>query len=284
MLTPEQFKHLFPRCKDPEGWVQQMENNFDTYHINTPERIASFIAQCGHESGGWKTFSENLNYSAKALNAVFPKYFKRAGRDANEYARKPEKIANVVYANRMGNGPTESGDGWLYRGRGPIQITGHDNYETFGYDMGVDVRDPDDVANNKEVSLLSALWFWNKNDLNKYADNHDIKGQTRNINGGYNGLKDRINHYEEILDMMTNDITRTNINDDSYEVDYEPFGVIKRGSRGEGVKLVQELLGIPADGIFGLGTEHAVIIWQTENGLYPDGIVGPKTFAKMLDD
>ena len=124
MLTTENFAELFPNCEDPEGWVTAMNTAFPKYGIDTPRRIASFVAQCGHESGGWRTFSENLNYSAKALDAIFGKYFKRAGRDAQDYHRQPEKIANVVYANRMDNGDTDSGDGYRYRGRGPIQLTG----------------------------------------------------------------------------------------------------------------------------------------------------------------
>ena len=160
MLTSSQFKELFPNCKDPDGWVDAMNEVFPKYEINTPERIASFIAQCGHESGGWRVFSENLNYSAKALDAIFGKYFKRAARDSEPYHRQPEKIANVVYANRMDNGDTDSGDGWKYRGRGPIQLTGKKNYSSFAEDMDVDVVDnPDMVSEDKETALMSAIWY-----------------------------------------------------------------------------------------------------------------------------
>jgi putative chitinase len=203
MLTTEKFAELFPNCKDPDGWVHALNDVLPEYDIDTPKRIAAFIAQCGHESGGWRVFSENLNYSATALNAVFPKYFERAGRDAEEYHRQPERIANVVYGKRMGNGNEESGDGWRFRGRGPIQLTGHDNYVAFSKDMGVDaINDPDIVAEDKEVALKSAIWFWNKNDLNRYADEGDIKTMTKRINGGYNGLEDRMKHYDHALEAL----------------------------------------------------------------------------------
>lgn len=200
MLTSQQFKELFPNCADADGWVNAMNEVFPNYEINTNKRIAAFIAQCGHESGGWRVFEENLNYSAKALITVFPKYFKNVGRSAEEYARKPEKIANVVYAGRMGN--TAVGDGWKYRGRGPIQLTGKDNYVAFGKEMNVDVSNPDVVAKDKKISLMSAIWFWNKNGLNKLADTGDITSMTKRINGGYNGLEDRVAHYEQTLKKL----------------------------------------------------------------------------------
>lgn len=284
MLTAEQFKELFPNCKDPDGWVDAMNNVFPKYEIDNPKRIAAFVAQCGHESGGWRVFSENLNYSAKALDAVFPKYFKRAGRDAEEYHRQPEKIANVVYANRMDNGDTDSGDGWKYRGRGPIQLTGKANYTAFSEDMEVDAVDnPDIVSEDKEVALMSAIWFWNKNGLNKYADDGDIKTMTRRINGGYIGLEDRIHHWEEALKAMGEESEGHESDDEEVELDVEDIGVLKRGMKGEGVKMVQEALGLSdADGVFGPGTERAVKEWQSNNDLTPDGIIGPKSLEILL--
>jgi putative chitinase len=283
MLTAEQFSELFPRCKDPDGWVDAMNEVFPAYEIDTPERIAAFIAQCGHESGGWRTFSENLNYSAKALNAVFGKYFARAGRDAEEYHRQPEKIANVVYANRMDNGDTDSGDGWRYRGRGPIQLTGKANYTAFSEDMDVDAVDnPDIVSEDKEVALKSAIWFWNKNGLNRYADSGDIKTMTKRINGGYIGLEDRIHHWEEALHAMGAEVHTSDSDDEDDSFDVDDIGVLRKGARGEGVKLMQEALGIGADGVFGPGTERALKEWQAENDLVADGIAGPATLAELL--
>jgi len=284
MLTADQFGELFPRCKDPEGWVDAMNEVFPEYEINTPKRIAAFIAQCGHESGGWRTFSENLNYSAKALDAVFGKYFVRAGRDAEEYARQPEKIANVVYANRMDNGDTDSGDGWRYRGRGPIQLTGKANYTAFSEDMDVDaVDDPDQVSDDKKIALMSAIWFWNKNGLNRYADSSDIKTMTKRINGGYIGLEDRIHHWKVALAAMGemhDDLHESDDEDDSFDLD--DIGVLRKGAKGEGVKLMQEALGISADGDFGPGTERALKEWQAANGLVADGIAGPATLGELL--
>jgi putative chitinase len=206
MLTAEQFSILFPRAQDPQGWVDCMNDVFIKYDINTPQRIAAFLAQCGHESGGWTVFEENLNYSAKGLLGVFKKYFPNESL-ANQYARKPQMIANRVYAGRMGNGSPETGDGWKYRGRGPIQLTGKNNYTLFAqsmFDNWQDIVDnPELVSQDKQIALMSAIWFWNTKDLNRYADVDDIKTMTRIINGGYNGLEDRIHHYEDAFKLLT---------------------------------------------------------------------------------
>lgn len=171
---------------------------FDSYGINTKLRIAHFMAQIEHESG-LKPISENLNYSAKGLMQTFGKYF-----DTEEsllYARKPEKIANRVYANRMGNGDEKSGEGWKYRGRGFIQITGKYNYIMLSKDTRINFLDNPDLLLTEANSLISALWFWNKHKLNLLADKNDIKGITRIINGGYNGLT----HRKELLNKYLND-------------------------------------------------------------------------------
>ena len=206
MLTSEQFHHLFPRNGDPEGWVESMNSVFPVYEINTPQRIAAFLAQCGHESGGFTVFEENLNYSAQGLCNIFKKYFPTL-ESAQPYARKPEMIANKVYANRMGNGPESSGDGYKYRGRGPIQLTGKANYTAFAKEMFENwqevVENPDWVTWDKDFALMSAIWFWNKTGLNKEADIGDIKTMTRKINGGFIGLEDRIKHYNEAIHLLT---------------------------------------------------------------------------------
>mgnify|MGYP003347158782 FL=1 len=206
MITAEQFAHLFPRAQDPAGWADAMNNVFPTYDINTPERVAAFIAQCGHESGGWTVFEENLFYSAQGLMKVFPKYFPTADL-ANAYAKQPEKIANRIYGGRMGNGPEATGDGYKYRGRGPIQLTGKDNYRAFAKEMFDDwenlFENPDWVTADRDFALMSAIWFWNKNKLNVQADNGDIKLMTKKINGGYIGLEDRIKHYNEAMHLLT---------------------------------------------------------------------------------
>jgi putative chitinase len=177
------------------------------FDVTTPMRVAAFVAQCAHESADFTVLSENLNYSSDALNKLFGKYFVRAGRDATPYHRKPELIANVIYASRMGNGDTNSGEGYKFRGRGPIQLTGKDNYWKFANDFFEDpetvMNDPDLVTDDIPTSLYSALWFWNKNNLNKYADSGDIKGMTKVINGGYIGLEDRIKHYNHAIEVLT---------------------------------------------------------------------------------
>ena len=206
MLTSEQFHHLFPRNGDPDGWVESMNSTFPLYEINTPQRIAAFLAQCGHESGGFTVFEENLNYSAQGLCNIFKKYFPTLD-SAQPYTRKPEMIANKVYANRMGNGPESSGDGYKYRGRGPIQLTGKSNYTAFAKEMFDNwqevVENPDWVTWDKDFALMSAIWFWNKTGLNKEADAGDIKTMTRKINGGFIGLEDRIKHYNEAIHLLT---------------------------------------------------------------------------------
>jgi putative chitinase len=166
----------------------------DYFKLSTAQ-AAHFFGQCAHESGGFKVFQENLNYSDKGLNGIFKKYFPTLASTAG-YARKPEKIANKVYANRMGNGPESSGDGYKFRGRGPIQLTGKSNYTQFAQDIGrPDVlTNPDIVAT--ELAFESALWFFNKNGLFAIADKgvtDAVIGQiTRRVNGGTHGLDDRI--------------------------------------------------------------------------------------------
>ena len=202
MITVEQFHKLFPSNPEPELWATAMAEVFPTYGINTPKRIAAFLAQCGHESGGWTVFEENLYYSAQGLVKVFPKYFPTL-ESAAVFAKNPEIIANKIYANRMGNGGPESGDGYRYRGRGPIQLTGKANYTAFAKEMFDDwenlLANPDWVTFDKDFALMSAIWFWNKNGLNKEADAGDLKTMTRKINGGYIGLEDRIKHYNECI-------------------------------------------------------------------------------------
>ena len=154
-LTAEQFHHLFPRAQDPQGWVDSMNNVFPTYDLNTPERVAAFLAQCGHESGGWTVFEENLNYSAQGLNSIFKKYFPTI-ESATPYARQPEKIANRVYANRMGNGPEESGDGYRYCGRGLIQVTGKENYTWFAASLEITPEEASQYMRSEEHTSESS--------------------------------------------------------------------------------------------------------------------------------
>jgi len=203
MLSVDEFRAIFPRSINAGEWVRQLNNHLPLYEINTPKRIAAFLAQCGHESAGFSVLKENLNYSAQALNAIFPKYFVNAGRNAEEYHRQPEKIANIIYANRMGNGDTLSGDGWKFRGRGLIQLTGRSNYKKFSeYLRNPEILTNPDLLTQFDYAIISACWFWTNNSLNSYADNENFKGMTKVINGGYNGLQDRINLYEQIKRLI----------------------------------------------------------------------------------
>jgi len=259
---------------DWKDWYEAMLEILPLWEVNTIERVAMFIAQCGHESAGFRVLSENLNYSAKALNTIFPKYFRRAGRDANAYHRQPEKIANVIYANRMDNGDSDSGDGWRFRGGGILQLTGRYNYTQFGKAVEMSPEEAVDYVRTKKGALDSACWFWDTNNINKWCDAMDVVGATKRINGGTIGLDDRKKHYLHAIDVLGGDFEEP-------EVDYNQ--TIRQGSRGPLVAEVQEKLDIsPADGIFGPGTAKIVKHWQSTNGLVADGIVGPKTLEKLL--
>lgn len=186
--------------KDTAEWLEQLNTVLPRYNINTKQRVAAFIAQVAHESGEFKFVVENLNYSASALQKVFKKYFPTADL-ANQYARKPEKIANRTYANRMGNGDEASGDGFKYRGRGLIQITGKNNYRECSQFIFKDDRLLDDPSylETKEGALESACWYWTANNLNAIADKGDTELLTKRINGGHNGLSDREEKYAKAL-------------------------------------------------------------------------------------
>lgn len=192
------IKGVFPKCKIAEDLGYQIAQKAPLFGIDTPKRLASFLAQCGHETMGFTRFEENLNYSVDAIKRVFPKYFRTV--DPADYARNPEKLANRVYASRMGNGDEDSGDGWRYRGRGLIHITGRANYAFAATSTGKPLLDDPDLMNeDAETMVLGAMTFWNANSLNKFADGDDIKGQTKRINGGYNGLEERQQLYRILL-------------------------------------------------------------------------------------
>ena len=182
-----------PAAKDGDidFYLDALNSQLSASGIITLLRAAHFIAQVAHESGSFKYKTENLNYSDKALRAVFGKYFK-SDEEAKKYARKPEEIANVVYANRMGNGDTSSGDGWKYRGRGLIQLTGCENYTKCGEHIGKDlIESPDLLTTDPEAAVAAACWYWQSRDLNKLADLDDVNRITKKINGGFHGLEDR---------------------------------------------------------------------------------------------
>jgi len=182
-------------AKAPDAVVGALDAAMRRFEISTPARMAAFCAQLAHESGQLQRWTENLSYRWERLRQVFPKYFP-SDAEARPFDRKPERIANRVYASRMGNGPEASGDGWRFRGRGPIQLTGKDNYRACGQDIGVDlVEDPDRLA-TPEPGCLAAAWFWARNGLNALADAGDFVTITRRINGGLNGLAERRDFWE----------------------------------------------------------------------------------------
>ena len=182
-------------------WYAACSKILPDYEINTLPRVAAFLAQCAHESAGFKTLKENLNYKAESLRRVFPKYFPTQ-QLAEQYEHNQEMIANRVYANRMGNGPEASGDGFRYCGRGLIQLTGHDNYQNFADSLEMAVEDVPDYLGTFEGAVQSACWFWETNNLNQWADAGDMLTLTKRINGGTIGLEDRIKHYNHALNVL----------------------------------------------------------------------------------
>ena len=188
----------------PDSVISQIPDTAARFELNTPLRLAHFLAQCGHESGGFKATQENLNYSASGLRGIFSKYFKEAGL-AEQYQRNPQKIASRVYGGRMGNGPESTGEGFKFRGRGYIQLTGKDNYTAFGKAINEDMTaNPDKVATH--YALLSAAWFFTKNGLHKMADGGAtdavVTQITKRVNGGTIGLPDRIKHFKEYYNLL----------------------------------------------------------------------------------
>lgn len=203
-LTKEQLQQLLPKNPYIDHWFHALSQLLPDYEINTPKRIAAFMAQCAHESGGFMVLKENLNYKPASLRKLFGKYFP-TDELAQEYASKPNKqeaIANRIYANRMGNGPEESGDGYKYCGRGLIQLTGKSNYVAFADSLEITPEESSEYLATFEGAAQSACWFWETNNLNALADKGDILTMTKRINGGTIGLEDRIKHYEEALHIF----------------------------------------------------------------------------------
>jgi putative chitinase len=199
-FTVDQLQQLIPQNQHVEHWHEALSKILPDYEIDTPQRVAAFLAQCAHESGGFNFIQENLNYKAESLCKVWPKYF-NAG-NANDYAHQPEKIANRAYANRMGNGDEASGDGWRYCGRGLIQLTGKQNYSKFADSIDTPLDQVTEFMQTFEGCVQSACWFWEANNLNQYADAGDILTMTKRINGGTLGLDDRTNHYQHALHIF----------------------------------------------------------------------------------
>lgn len=206
MDKPTLFE-IFPNASksklDLDLLISVLDDAFLKSSLSSKNRRASFLAQLAHESSEFRLIEENLNYSSVGLQKTFKKYFPTKEL-ADAYARKPEAIANRVYANRMENGDEQSGDGWKFRGRGFIQLTGKRNYRLAGTFLGVDLlSDPDYLKRSPIGAIESALWFWGVNSLNTYADRDDLKGQTIKLNGGLNGYEERLKFYEKAKSVLT---------------------------------------------------------------------------------
>jgi putative chitinase len=279
LLTEAQLAAMIPTNKDIKAWCEELNKALPKYDITTDQRIAGFISQCAHESMDFNALSENLNYREETLNKVFPRYFGPGKRNAAEYARNPEKIANYVYmdefrTSKLGN--VQPGDGWRFRGRGLKQLTGRDNYSRFAKDYNMTAEQAAEWLETKEGALASALWFWNTNKLNTIADTGNVAALTKKINGGDIGLADRQARYAKAMAALGGKI------DAAAPVTTAVSETLRRGSKGEAVKKMQAKLGLSADGDFGPGTEAALKKWQSANGLTADGVAGPKTLAKLL--
>ena len=288
-FTEEHLAEIIPGNKQVGEWYAALCELLPKYGITTERRVAHFLSQCAHESANFKRLEENLNYSAKALRAVFGRYFGDAPkRDADEYHRQPEMIANYVYMDefrkyKMGN--VNEGDGWLFRGRGLKQLTGRDNYTKFGESVDMTAEQAAEYVASFKGAIESACWFWDTNNLNDIADGDNVKLMTKKINGGSIGLEDRQRRYVVAMNVLGIPLDAHQEDDDDDGEDIlDDIGVLRRGSRGDGVAMMQEALGLEADGIFGRGTERALITWQMDNGLTPDGVAGPMTFEKLLED
>ena len=203
-FTADQVRQLIPRAiGGSDSWFESLEEALPQYGITTVNRVAAFIAQCAHESGGFSTLEENLKYKAVTLTKLWPQRFP-AG-IAEQYAGNSQKIANKAYGGRMGNGTEETGEGYKFRGRGLLQLTGKDNYKACSQVLFQDstlIEDPDMLL-DPYYATHSACWFWHKNKLNELADAQDIKTMTKKINGGFIGLEDRIKHYNHAVAVLS---------------------------------------------------------------------------------
>jgi putative chitinase len=285
----EHLAQLIPGNKKVDFWFDAMCEILPKYGITTSRRVAHFVSQCAHESNNFNSLEENLNYSEKSLLAVFGRYFGTAPkRNAAEYARKPEMIANYVYqdefrSSKMGN--TKAGDGWLFRGRGLKQLTGRENYTNFGKSVNMTAEQAAVYVATEKGAIESAAWFWNNKKLNSIADTDDVTKMTKIINGGNIGLADRQSRYSKAMSVLGSPVTLAEAHDnDDNDMDVSDIGTLRKGSKGEGVKMMQAALGVAADGAFGPGTERKLKEWQAAHGLTADGIAGPMTLSKLLDD
>jgi putative chitinase len=291
MLTLKQFSDIIPTNREPKPWFDASQELFAKYQINTVNRIAGFMAQCAHESNDFRTLEENLNYSVDALNRVFPRYFGPGKRNAVDYARNPQKLANYVYMDEFRSksgalGNTQPGDGWRFRGRGIKQLTGRNNYAAFGRTVGMTAEQAADYIATPKGAFESACWFWSTRRLNAVADTDDIVRMTQIINGGDIGLTDRRNRYNRAKAILNSTTSQprpvTNQITDSVTQTPTTNTVLKRGSTGNMVREIQRALKLAADGVFGMQTEVAVRSWQRINRFTVNGILDTNQIQEIL--
>ena len=273
IIERDVLKEIAPRAVKFGTLLNGLNDILPKYSIDTPDRVAAFLAQCGHESSGFRYLEENLNYSAAALRRTFGKYFTKS--ESYEYSKQPERIANRVYANRMDNGDEESGDGWKYRGRGYIQLTGKRNYTLFAEYMEMSMDDTIAYLETVEGAIESACWYWDRNRLNHHADERDIKRITKLVNGGYHGLESREALYKQALDLLSEE-----------EVKPHPFGgdpnvELRLGDRGVHVENLQRALFVKVDGNFGFETKRYLRKFQRRYGLPDHGEADRLTLTKL---
>ncbi len=276
MITLNQLKKIIPTNKEPDAWLKVLLEVLPEYGIDTTQRLAGFLAQTAHESADYKLLEENLNYSAEGLVKTWPKRFTAA--TAGAYARKPEKIANKVYSDRMGNGNEASGDGWYFRGRGIKQLTGRDNYTAFGKSVGMTAEKAAEYCATKKGAVESAAWFWKTNNLSKFADAGDIVGLTKAINGGTIGIDDRKKRYNNAVAVLGD----KSVPSTPAAPKPATTATVKRGDRGETVAKIQTALGLKADGVFGIATEVSLKVWQSKNGMKVDGVATAEVIKKLV--
>jgi putative chitinase len=290
-ISVDQLQQLIPGNRDVAEWHKYMSEIFPKYEITTVERVAGFVAQCAHESNNFRNLEENLNYSVDAINRVFPRYFGAGKQNAADYARNPEELANYVYMDknrtkRGALGNTQPGDGWRFRGRGIKQLTGRNNYTEFGKSVGMTAEQAAEYVATKQGAIESACWFWGKTNLNKFADARDVVGMSRAINGGDIGLADRTLRWNTALRVLSNTAKPARPNDVQKPMAIENTHIsetlLRTGSKGASVRLIQQKLGLSADGVYGRQTANAVRLWQQKSGLRATGIADSETIRRLL--
>lgn len=279
-MNLEQFSKMIPTNKEAKLWFDLSSELFPLYELTTSNRIAAFMAQTAHESGDFRVLEENLNYSAKQLRKVFSRYFPTDAA-AKAAERKPQTIANIVYddANRINKlGNVKPGDGWKFRGGGLIQLTGRGNYAGFAKEKNMTLEEVAEYVRTKRGALESALWIWKTKRLNPLADSDNIIEISKRVNGGAIGLPERVKYYGRNKRILAGFSATRTTRAATAALAIFP---LRRGSRGQEIKKVQDSLKIKADGSFGLQTEIALRTWQTKAGRPATGTVTAEDY-KLL--